>query len=352
MSRGSGLASRIGQRLAWSVLVLEFLLVQVANTAHAQSIGVDPSNAIADCQRHPGRIFGLRAYNANITTHPRAERVKRGDLVEFNPGSLTDPGSYLRQVKQSGGLPEWYWVGVNCEKGADCNSLRSAGAGIGSTGTAEWNKTEQRIADLRHPAAIARAEREMERALRAAGKTGSDLAFRIDNMHDLDDARFYDRRHVRSFEELRALTDAWDRVVSRLRASGLVPRTAMVGLTAHNNFAFWERHLAEGGTPPLVLRMENPTQFTTEFATGLRVMAKSGIPMIAVEFRNGHKYKPTPEQIRDVASKVSLLVLMENEDNYEDGTTTFGPGPRDVVGAASGGPLCHGAKGQKAPAAR
>ena len=158
-------------------------------------------------------------------------------------------------------------------------------------------------------------------------------------MHQLDDDRFYDRRHVRADEEVRALADAWDRVVRRLRANRTLSPTALVGLTAHNNFAFWERHLADGGTPPLLLRIENPTQFTTEFATGLRVMTKYGIPLLAVEFRNGHKYKPTDAQIRDVASKVSLLALMDNEDNYEDGTQMPGPGPKDIVGR-SGRPEC------------
>lgn len=308
--------------------VLMAMAVPFAGPTVAQPAAAPASECAAQPAR---RTFHLRGYNANITTHPRPERVRAGDLVEFNPKSLPDAAAYLRLLGRRGGLPEWYWVGVNCDKGPDCTSLRTAGAGLGSTGTAEWNKTEQRIEDLRHAAAIQRAEKEMERALRAAGKAGGDLAFRIDNMHQLDDARFYDRRHVRSFEEVRVLTDAWDRVVAKLRATGALSRAAVVGLTAHNNFAFWERHLAGGGTPPLVLRMENPTQFPEELATGLRVMAKHAIPMIAIEFRNGHKYKPTPDQLREVASKVSLLVLMENEDDYEDGTATSGPGPLEIV---------------------
>lgn len=308
------------------------VLVAWAWPSLAQPTGTEPASAVECGAESSRRRFTIDAYNANITTHPRADRVKRGQLVEFNPESLTDHADYLRQLAKRGALPEWYWVGVNCNKGPDCNGLKSARVGLGSTGTAEWNKTEQRIENLRHPAAIARTEREMERALRAAAKAGSDLAFRVDNMHQLDDDRFYDRRHVRDDDEVRALTDAWDRVVQRLRAAKVLPPTALVGLTAHNNFAFWERHLAEGGMPPLLLRIENPTQFTTEFATGLRVMAKYQIPMLAVEFKAGHNYKPTDAQIRDVAAKVSLLALMENEDNYEDGTQMPGPGPK-VIGA-------------------
>ncbi len=141
----------------------------------AQPVATDP--AIAACAAQPARAdFTIAAYNANITTHPKPERVNRGQLVEFNPDSLAEHAGYLRQIAKRGGLPEWYWVGVNCNKGPDCNGLRSARVGLGSTGTAEWNKTEQRIEDLRHPAAVARAEKEMERALRAAAKAGSDLA--------------------------------------------------------------------------------------------------------------------------------------------------------------------------------
>lgn len=278
------------------------------------------------------RLFSLERYNANITTAPSAGRIRKGDLVEFNPRSKRDPAAYLAQVKARGSLPEWYWVGVNCDKGPDCNRLAAAGVVLESTGTAEWNKTEQRIHDLRHPAAIDRARREMETALRAAAAAGSDLAFRIDNMHDLDTRKFYDHLHFRKFDELAVLTRTWDEVTGRLRKEGVLRPDGIYGLTAHNNFAFWKRWLEEGGTRPLLLRMENPTQFLPQYELALELMRSSRIPFVAIEFRQGHGYRPKPADLKRIADEVSLLVVMENEDNYEDGAATFGPGPRTIVG--------------------
>lgn len=273
----------------------------------------------------------LTGYNANIETYPALASIKLGELVEFNPKALADVGGYLRNVTGRGAIPEWYWAGGNCNKGADCDSLALAGVPLGSTGTAEWNTGERRIDDLARPAVIARAEKEMERALGEAAKAGTDLVFRIDNLHDLDDSRFYDRRHVRDYAELVTMTNAWSRVENRLRQQGLLRPGQMTGLTAHNNFAFWQRRLAEGAAPPIVLRFENPTQFVAEFDIGVRLSNGYNIPLIAVEFEQGHLYRPTTQALREVAAKAGVLVVMANEDNYVGGKQTLGPGGRAIT---------------------
>jgi hypothetical protein len=296
----------------------------------------------SQAQPAPAAACDLAGYNANITTAPSLARVKPRQLVEFNPNSRDQPSDYLRRVAARGALPEWYWVGVNCDKGPDCDRLRAAGVGLVSTGTAEWNKTEARIADLRHPAAIARMRREFRRALTAAGEARTNLAFRIDNMHNLDTPRFYDHIHIRTYEEVRVLTDTWAKVVAEVRAEGRLPPSSVVGLTAHNNFKFWRRHLDSGGTPPLLLRLENPTQFEAELAVGLDIMKRYRIPLVAVEFRRGHGYTPSAEKLKAIAGAVSYLIVMENEDNYEDGQLTAGPGPKRMAALAADGKSCAG----------
>lgn len=279
----------------------------------------------------------LIGYNANITTSPAIASVRRGQLVEFNPRSLKDPVPYMREIARRGAVPEWYWGGGNCNKDWDCAPLQAAKVPLGSTGTAEWNVGEFRIYDLTHVAVIARAEKMMERALQAAAAAQSDLVFRIDNLHDLDDTRFYDTKHVRSHEEVRAMTETWSRVEGRLRAAGHLRPNQMTGLTAHNNFAFWKRYMAEGGRPPVVLRLENPTQFPQELEHANEIMRTRQIPLIGVEFEKGHLYNPTPEGLKSVAAKVSLMVVMKNEDNYEAGRHVEGPGPKVMTTTANQG---------------
>ncbi|MFM9941199.1 MAG: hypothetical protein ACKVP7_17085 [Hyphomicrobiaceae bacterium] len=287
------------------------------------------------CDAPPLRIE-LTGYNANIETSPKPSTVKPGQLVEFNAEAIADHAVYLKAIAAKGGIPEWYWVGANCNKGPDCDRLSKAKVPLGSTGTAEWNKTESRIDDLAHAATVERAEEEMLRALKAAAAAQSHLVFRIDNMHDLDDDRFYDRRHSRGYTELRTMTDAWARIENKLRASGELQPSQITGLSAHNNFAFWKRVLAEKGKPPIVLRIENPTQFEPALVDGLDIMASHQIPLIAIEFESGHLYKPTPQALQKVMSRVSLLILMANEDNYIGGQQRFGPGPRTLVWRALG----------------
>ena len=298
-------------------------LLLLATGTVAMALG-SPARAqtCADPQTRP-----LVVYNADISRFPARATLAPGQLVEFNPPALDDPAKYMGEVAAKRAIPEWYWVGANCDKGKDCAELEAAKVPLGSTGTAEWNRTEFRIYDLKQPAVIARAEREMERALRAAAAVRSDLVFRIDNMHDLDDSRFYDRRDIRPYEDLRAMAEAWQRVDGKLRAAGVLQPNQVTGLSAHNNFAFWKRWLAEGGRPPLVLRIENPTQFPEEVDRGVAIMAEHKIPFIAIEFKKGHLYKPRPEDIEAVSKRVSMLVLMKDEDNYVGGPSMLGTGP-------------------------
>ncbi len=282
----------------------------------------------------------LTAYNAQITTRPKAESIEPGQLVEFNPNSLRDPVPYMRGIGRKRAFPEWYWVGANCEKGPDCDELRADQVPMGSTGTKEWNESEFRIDDLAHPAVVKRAKREMEKALRAAAAAGTDLVFRIDNMHDLDDKRFYDRRHVRPYEQLFAMAEAWRQTVTRVTESGLLRPDQLVGLTAHNNFPFWKRLIDEGGEPPLLLRLENPTQFRNELANGLALMRARNIPFIAVEFEKGHLYRPDMAQIELIAKQVSILDLMKDEDNYASGVQRFGAGPKIMSNRRPGVAAC------------
>lgn len=283
--------------------------------------------AAGDCGT---RVFELKGYNANITTFPATSGIKAGELVEFFPAAGKDWAAYIGEVKRKRALPEWYWIGANCEKGNDCDGLVRAGVELTSTGTAEWNKTERRIARLDHPAVVRRAEAEMRRALIAAGKAKSDLAFRIDNMHDLNDRHFYDLDHTRAVADLRAMTQAWGRVVEAMRNAGAIARDQAVGLTAHNNFRLWREMMAEDGPAPIVLRIENPTQWPKDLAVGLELMRARGLPLIAVEFREGHKYRPDPARMAAIQRDVSLLALMENEDNYQDGEMRWGAGPKTI----------------------
>lgn len=289
------------------------------------------SAAVAQNCKAPTITVQLEHYNANIETYPKLATVKPGQLVEFNAEAVSDHIQYLRGIAAKGGIPEWYWVGANCNKGPDCAVLEQAKVKLGSTGTAEWNKTEYRIYDLAHPSAIARAEQEMRRALTAAAAAKSHLVFRIDNMHDLDDPRFYDTEHKQSFAELRAMTETWARIENEMRAAGSLQPTQITGLTAHNNFAFWKDLLASGGKPPIVLRIENPTQFETSLVDGLDIMSRYKIPLIAVEFEEGHLYKPTPEGLKSVSDRVSIMMILANEDNYIGGRKLLGPGPRQIV---------------------
>lgn len=277
-----------------------------------------------------GRTHKLTSYLPNIETHPRLSAVRSGTLVEFMPASLKNPAAYLRDVSSRGGVGEWYWVGANCNRGSDCAPLTKARVPLGSTGTAEWNKSELRIDDLGHPKVLERAEREMERALAAAALAGADLVFRIDNMHDLDDDRFYDRRHLRPFEGMKAVVDTWARIVQRFRSNGRLKPQQSVGLSAHNNFKFWRRYIDEGGTPPALLRIENPTQFPAEFDRGSALMRDKQLPLIAVEFRKGHGYTLNLEQAAKLASASSLLLIMPDENHYTGGEVRPGSGPIDL----------------------
>lgn len=295
------------------------------------SFPATPSLAEAPACAAPPVRLEITHYNADIETYPKLATVKPGQLVEFNAEAVDDHVAYLREIMAKGALPEWYWVGANCNKGPDCEPLERAKVPLGSTGTAEWNKTEFRIYDLKHPAVVARAEQEMRRALRAAAKAGSHLVFRIDNMHDLDDSRFYDTEHRRSFAELRAMTDAWTRIENEMRRKGELKPKQITGLTAHNSFAFWKDHIASGRRPPVVLRIENPTQFEPALAEGIAIMQSRKIPLIAVEFEQGHLYQPTAADLKRVAERVSLLMILANEDNYIGGRPRLGPGPRHVV---------------------
>lgn len=291
---------------------------------------ISPAHAATESCKSPPVTLDISHYNADIENFPKLSTVKPGQLVEFNADAVPDHAKYLRDIMAKGAIPEWYWVGANCNKGPDCEGLETAKVKLGSTGTAEWNKTEFRIFELNHEAVVDRARREMRRALQAAATAQSHLAFRIDNMHDLDDDRFYDTRHKRSFADLRAMTDAWASIEDEMRASGELKPTQITGLTAHNNFVFWKTLIAKGGRPPLVLRIENPTQFEPMLAEGISLMRAQKIPLIAVEFEQGHLYKPTPEGLKRVASRVSLMMVLANEDTYVGGRSELGPGPRRI----------------------
>ncbi len=320
-------------KLSCSTASMARVLGRLLAAAVILSVVLSPAQA-QTCDT-PVLNLDLTGYNANIETSPKPATVKPGQLVEFNAEAIADHATYLRAIAAKGGIPEWYWVGANCNKGVDCDGLRRAQVPLDSTGTAAWNRTEYRIYNLAHPAAVARAEAEMRRALEAAAAAKSHLVFRIDNMHDLDDTRFYDRRHIRDYAEMRAMTDAWARVENSLRASGELLPTQLTGLTAHNGFGFWKQVLADGGKPPIVLRIENPTQFTKLFAEGLDIMTSHQIPLIAIEFKKGHLYQPSAQGLRDVAARASMMVLMATEDNYIGGEQRHGPGPRRIVWRAN-----------------
>ncbi|MBS0241859.1 MAG: hypothetical protein JSS20_06755 [Proteobacteria bacterium] len=277
------------------------------------------------------RAVAITGYNAaiDIDRFPALSSVRKGQVVEFNPAPLADPAGYMRDVALLGAVPEWYWVGLNCLAGTDCDALGAAGVKLGSTGTPEWNKTEKRIYDITHPASLARARVEMHRALEAAAEAGSNLLFRIDNLHNLDNPTF-DMRDVRSDAEVSTLLNVWFEEVAKLRAAGRLKPSQIVGLTAHNNLAFWSRWIASGRTPPLVMQLENPTQVLDELQIGVNLMRDRSIPLIAIEFERGLDYVPTPDQIDAVAQKVSLTIVIADETHYEGARTIDGPGPREL----------------------
>lgn len=312
-------------------LAASFAVAQTGGGASAQPREAGEPRTCAS------KAFDLKRYNANITTFPTPGSVKPGDVVEFYPRRGNDWSRYIGQIQKKRALAEWYWVGANCEKGEDCDGLRRAGVELMSTGTEEWNKSEQRIIDLTAPAVVKRAEREMRRALTAAGKAGADLVLRIDNMHDLNDRKFYDADHARRPEDLLAMIAAWNRIVEELRRSKTLAPTSAVGMTAHNNFGLWHKVIARGAEPPALLRIENPTQWRQDLDQGFALMREQDIPLIAIEFEQGHKYRPDHNLMRGIGAQASLLVLMENEDNYEGGRPTVGEGPKTIRLAADAG---------------